>query len=329
MVSIIIPAFNAGKTLKKCVDSILIQTYQDFELILVNDGSQDQTGDICDAYLKNDRRVTVVHKSNGGVSSARNAGLELAKGDWVTFVDSDDWVAPSYLEHLINESVGVDLVVGFATFVNHPTANDIKIPSCVVDKSRYDVLFSDCYLSWRTSPWNKLYRIDIIRDNCIYFKSDLNIGEDAVFLYTYLLYSHKVKIVDNRNYYYLYDSEASLTKRLYSAKIELYTMNMVCESVEELITKCRISSLKALSELYWLESTYIHRVLNSLYYDESFNNRLEIIRALNYEKYCEYFLKRINSFYFKVIRILLINRCFVLYDLVRRIVRFHKKLLKK
>ena len=92
--SVIVPVYNAEKYLHKCVDSILSQTYRDFELLLVDDGSPDQCGRICDAYATQDPRVKVIHKPNGGVSEARNVGLDQAKGNYISFIDPDDWVEP-------------------------------------------------------------------------------------------------------------------------------------------------------------------------------------------------------------------------------------------
>ena len=102
-ISVIVPVYKAEKYLHRCVDSILSQTFTDFELILVNDGSPDNCGAICDEYAQKDNRVRVFHKENGGVSSARNLGLDNAKGEWITFVDSDDWLKPGCLEQLTNK----------------------------------------------------------------------------------------------------------------------------------------------------------------------------------------------------------------------------------
>ncbi|MGN0202626.1 MAG: glycosyltransferase family 2 protein, partial [Candidatus Cryptobacteroides sp.] len=96
-ISVIVPVYNAESTIRRCVDSILAQTFTDFECLLIDDGSKDRSGEICDEYAAKDSRVRVFHKENGGVSSARNVGLDNAKGEWVTFVDSDDWIDSYYL----------------------------------------------------------------------------------------------------------------------------------------------------------------------------------------------------------------------------------------
>ncbi|MDR0422523.1 MAG: glycosyltransferase, partial [Proteiniphilum sp.] len=111
MISVIVPVYNVEKYLRKCLESILAQTYTSFELLLVNDGSTDGSGQICDEYAQKDSRVQVFHQENKGVSRARNLGLERAKGKWVAFIDSDDWVDSTYLEHLLEGDEDVELRV--------------------------------------------------------------------------------------------------------------------------------------------------------------------------------------------------------------------------
>ena len=113
-ISIVVPVYNVERYLPRCIESILRQTYTNFELILVDDGTPDRSGIICDRYAERDSRIRVIHKENGGVSTARNTGIDAAKGEWITFVDSDDWVSDEYLKtlttHLHNNSY--DLVIG-------------------------------------------------------------------------------------------------------------------------------------------------------------------------------------------------------------------------
>ena len=111
LISVIVPVYNSEQTLHRCIDSILGQTYRNFELLLINDGSKDRSGEICDEFARQDSRVKVFHKENGGVSSARNVGLDNARGDWVTFVDSDDWVGDTYLDNYsIKDNNSIDLI---------------------------------------------------------------------------------------------------------------------------------------------------------------------------------------------------------------------------
>ncbi len=115
-ISVIVPVYNAESTLQRCVDSILAQTFEDFELILINDGSKDQSGDICDEYAAKDSRVKVIHKPNGGVSSARNAGLRIAHGEYIAFIDSDDYIDNDYL--LGFKHYDADLIISGAKLIS-------------------------------------------------------------------------------------------------------------------------------------------------------------------------------------------------------------------
>lgn len=118
MISVIIPAYNAERTLRRCVDSVLAQTYTNFELIVVDDGSKDSTAELCDHF--DDERIRVFHKNNGGVSSARNLGLENAKGDYVSFIDADDYVEPCYLQNLMKGCDSDLATTGFCYGITPP-----------------------------------------------------------------------------------------------------------------------------------------------------------------------------------------------------------------
>ena len=107
-ISVIVPIFNGEKYLCRCIDSILYQTFDDFELILINDGSSDNCAAICNEYMEKDTRIKVIHQENRGVSAARNAGLDIANGDYISFVDSDDYVYPQYLEYLYRAIIESD-----------------------------------------------------------------------------------------------------------------------------------------------------------------------------------------------------------------------------
>ena len=204
-ISIIVPVYNAEKTLNRCVDSILSQTFQDWELLLIDDGSTDRSGEFCDKYASKDQRIKVFHKTNSGVSSARNIGLDYAKGEWVVFVDADDFVKEPYLTHLLEHSQKqVDLVISYAEIHD---GNDIRkesYPSKLVDDTNFESMFIENDMHWHTSPWSKLYKRSIIEKHHLRFCEGMHIGEDAVFLYSYMLYSNKI-----------YKPKRSLTHGLY------------------------------------------------------------------------------------------------------------------
>ena len=133
MISIIIPVYNVEKFLPQCIDSILAQTYKDFELILVDDGSPDGSPAICDSYAQRDERVRVIHQKNAGVSAARNNGIEHAKSEWISFVDSDDWVEPSYIEDFHLDEDDADMIVQGLEYYDNRNGQffkQIKVNNC-------------------------------------------------------------------------------------------------------------------------------------------------------------------------------------------------------
>lgn len=203
MVSVIVPIYNVERYLNCCLDSILTQTYTDFELLLVDDGSNDKSGEICDAYANQDQRIRVFHKNNEGVSSARNLGVQQAKGEWITFVDSDDWLEHRYLESFLQDS---DLCVqGFYS-------GDVRIS---YDKAFVEKNVGVFYLkhSYVSGPYCKLFKRDIIQKNHLSFDLELAYGEDILFLMQYALYCHNMRVVEYVGYHYRKSVENSLSVR--------------------------------------------------------------------------------------------------------------------
>lgn len=137
MVSIIVPVYNIESYLPKCVDSILVQTYKDFEIILVDDGSTDTSGQICDEYAAKDRRIKVIHKNNGGVTTARNYGLREAVGDWIMYIDGDDWIEPKTLELFTDyaDANRADIVIGDFQMVSEDSIKEHRSIDWTSDKT--------------------------------------------------------------------------------------------------------------------------------------------------------------------------------------------------
>lgn len=183
LISVIVPVYNAEKTLRQCVDSILNQEYGDIELILVDDGSKDSSPAICEEYAGRDSRVRVFHKDNGGVSSARNLGIDNAQGEWITFIDADDYISESYFDTI--DERGEDIFInGYKKFDN---------AGVVAGKAANELfgipVFSDFISKFVTDsllrcPWAKFYKRSLIGD--LRFLTDMKIGEDAWFVFNYL-----------------------------------------------------------------------------------------------------------------------------------------------
>lgn len=283
MVSIIVPIYNTEKYLHRCIDSILAQTFNDFELLLINDGSTDFSGSICDEYAMLDKRVRVFHKVNGGVSSARNLGLDNALGDWICFVDSDDYVSSNYIQDLysqINDTIG--LVISFSVSVFRDKHSQMDYIDRLIGQENFELLFTEYDLNWRTSPWAKLYKRSVIEANNMRFNIYLPIAEDLVFLYEYLLHIENVRVRGVSNYYYNAEVEGSLTKRLNLPKVEYECYKNVLGVIESVIYKKEITSVDAIVRLKKLKKTYAVRVVNSLYFNRlSRKFRLEYLNKID------------------------------------------------
>lgn len=186
MISIIVPVYNCIDTLERCVHAICAQTVSDWELLLVDDGSKDGSGDLCDRLAAGDSSIRVFHKSNGGVSSARNLGLENAVGEYVMFCDSDDWTEPEWCEKLYKvASANPDSLPICNYYRNTPSSQTINRAAAECHISRED-FFSLNKQELLGIPWNKIFRRQIIEEQCIRFRSDISLGEDLIFNLDYL-----------------------------------------------------------------------------------------------------------------------------------------------
>ena len=198
-ISVIIPVYNSENTLERCVGSILAQTFTDFEVILVDDGSTDESGTICDIFKKNDSRVKVVRQQNLGVSAARNRGLDMASGEWIAFVDADDWVKPDYLERLLPLDPECDMsICAYADGADNTPALSIPAGEYGMDM----VLIGDNLRLGFAYLWGKLMRRDIIEKNGIRNATSVTWGEDYLFMLEYYCHVRKVMGVAEPLYHY-------------------------------------------------------------------------------------------------------------------------------
>lgn len=200
MISVIVPVYKVEKYLHRCVDSILAQSYTDFELLLINDGSPDSCGAICDEYAEKDSRVRVFHKENGGVSSARNLGLDNARGEWVTFVDADDYIEEGFLN--IPCSAKEDLLIQNYTFWGDSDKNTKFVESVIDGNVIPNFIAENLHKEWLRVPWAKFFKTTIIKKYVITFPDGVKIGEDAIFVQDYLLHTESVRCIASGNYMY-------------------------------------------------------------------------------------------------------------------------------
>lgn len=223
-ISVIVPVYNTEKYLHRCVDSILAQTFSDFELLLINDGSKDKSATICDEYAQKDSRVRVFHKENGGASSARNLGLDNAVGEWITFVDSDDWIDTNYLIQLYKFETKSDLYLSGYT----PHLIDIKDATYKNKEEIKSIL--NKHIFYFSNVCGKLFRSDIINQNKIMFDKNINYAEDTVFVFSYL--QHIKSIHTNASFGYYYEnSDYSLSKQIRTPKQGNYIFTNLCNKL--------------------------------------------------------------------------------------------------
>lgn len=234
LVSIVVPVYNVHEYLERCLDSICSQTLNDIEIILVNDGSIDNCGEICNTYARKDRRIKVIHKSNGGLSSARNAGLDISTGDYVGFIDADDWIEETmfydmYKNAEINKS---DLVVCnyqsvFSNRNVEPSKTDIKDELTInLKEISYSRYILDYYLRFKHGycVWNKLYKRDIIEKYNLRFQPNNEIyAEDVLFNLYYLCHINRISTVPKVlvNYFQREGSLSSFPKNVILRLTEL------------------------------------------------------------------------------------------------------------
>lgn len=204
-ISVIVPVYNVEKYLTQCIESILSQTYQEFELLLIDDGSEDNSGSICDHYSNIDSRVHVFHKENGGVSSARNMGIEHAKGEWVCFVDSDDWIDKDTFEYITGLWKGADFLQ-FGYRRTGGTASEYSyVPSKVL---RYSTSVYCTKRIYHSAICGYSLKLNIIKKYKISFPNHIKYGEDQAFILKTLICSSEIVILD-RHFYNYRDREGS------------------------------------------------------------------------------------------------------------------------
>ncbi len=188
--SVIVPVFNRRKYIKRCLDSIIAQTFSDFEIIVVDDGSGDGTGAVCDEYMKNYMNVRVFHQKNRGVSKARNVGLKMAEGEFALFVDSDDYLLPDYLEQLRQAYEKYGNAYWYFTSFKVYTGDGVQYfryrKGVVYSKVKSDGLVELINKGLFNSVVNKIYEMALVRQYKICFPEDISLGEDLIFNMRYL-----------------------------------------------------------------------------------------------------------------------------------------------
>ena len=287
-VSIIVPVYKVELYLNRCVDSILAQTLTEFECILVDDGSPDRCGEICDEYAKKDKRIRVIHKENGGLSDARNAGLDIAKGEYIAFVDSDDWIHPQMLEilYLVGKKTQADIISFGFTKVNEysPQMPLYRINQKVNDFGVYDreYILDNLYGRFQqeinVEVCKKLHKKEIF--NNIRFRKGIIHEDDDIFLDVML--QIKTAAVSQIPLYYYYMSPTSIMRSGFSEK-EFVRLDIAMRNIR------RINEENIVSQKKLCSIPYLQYYMKFYYYIKDGYPELEA----HFKKYKDDYLKNI------------------------------------
>lgn len=250
MISIIVPIYNVEKYLRRCIDSILNQTYNDLEIILVNDGSTDLCASICDEYSVLDNRIKVIHKKNGGLSSARNAGLRIASGDYISFVDSDDWIEPHMYETLLKNVINYKAQISSGGVTDLFEKDDAYIPIKSTFNGNIEIVYDNKeesikrFLSSPWAAWGKIYHKSIHED--IFFPEG-EINEDEAIALKLLNRCERVVYTNESMYNYIKRPNSITTTSFNRSKLDWYKH---CKQDLESIEKEYIDLIEYAHERY-------------------------------------------------------------------------------
>lgn len=317
-VSVIVPVYNAEQYISSCVGSILAQKFTDFELILVNDGSTDDSLAICRSYLDKDSRVIVCNQPNGGASSARNHGIDVSKGEYICFVDADDYVNENYLLHLYQDmglDANIDLVMHGMIRVNRETSTPITYSETRTYTLDEGTFFKDVNLNRMCGPYCKLFKHDIISNNGIRFNEKIIYAEDFDFLAKYMLHCRKVRTAKCQNYFYVAYGN-TVSSRFYSFEQEHSGMKNLFESLTNLNDKFQNKALDKQIKAY--QVYYTSRVLTSIYEPPRPNRsvrlkNLKSIESAFVQVYRDYYVPLATND--RIFKYLFVNKCYRLFDL--------------
>lgn len=316
-VSVIVPVYNAEQYLSRCIDSILAQFFTDFELILVNDGSTDNSLAICQSYKDKDSRVVVCNKPNGGASSARNHGIDVSKGDYICFVDADDYLNENYLLHLYQD-MGMDADIDLVLHGMNRIKRETSIPITYNETRTYTLdeglFFKDVELSKMCGPYCKLFKHDIITNNEIKFNEKIIYAEDLDFFAKYLLHCRKIRTSECKNYFYI-AYEDSVSTKIYPFEQEHSGINNLFESLTSLNEKFQDKALDKQVKAYMVY--YTSRMLTSIYETPRPNQSMRLkylksIEGIYVQIYRDYYVPPTTND--RIFKYLFVNKYYRLFD---------------
>lgn len=272
-ISIVVPVYKVENVVGECIDSILRQTFCDFELLLVNDGSPDNSLAICESYALKDSRIRIQNKENGGVSSARNLGIQEAKGEWIVFIDSDDFVLPEYLADFNIDENNEDLIVQGLQYYNsqeNKYLNEIRYKSTFATGSSMRDIITDNKLLHSGYPFSKAFKLSIIREWNITFNEKISFHEDHIFVFQYLVHINALRTVDKVSYKYrIAHNDNSLSRKKHEWRNQLLSAELMLEGYYLLKSKFNLSNVNYQKEILTFCSEPKIDAIFSLYSDRN------------------------------------------------------------
>lgn len=269
LVSIIVPVYNVERFLTRCIESILAQTYSDFELILVDDGSTDHCPEMCDQVACADKRVRVIHKQNGGLASARNSGLNAARGEYILFCDSDDYVSRYWCENMMRQVCAEKdnyIFCGISVVRQNTEQKESTFKEQNVSQYRVSDFFHFQNQSKVGFAWNVCYYAEIIRKYNLQFPTDV-IVEDLPFAMCYLEHMKRLTYVESKDYFYYQDERQTLSRKYYPDGFRKWREKY--RATEQFI-KCFLPNEEA-KLMPVVANSYLYPFLQSL--DNTFDSR--------------------------------------------------------
>lgn len=328
LISVIVPVYNKEDLLSRCIESVLKQSFIDFELILINDGSTDSSGELCVKWQERDKRIIVLHQKNAGVSAARNKGLDCAKGKYIVFVDSDDWVKPEYLSHLLAEVPETSkrglIIQGFSSYHPNDSVFDagMRFEKASASSDNILLMAEKFNLGECGFPFSKLYNRSLIQQYSIRFDERIYMCEDLLFMYDYILHADYLVLGEKQDYAYV-KYPNSLSALLHTFNMEYLCFTEYQKRVQSLTNKYNIL-LDDLPNLITAMMKSFQRAMKTDYQlyrkaDVSRKERLANLRKLilsNYDIMRRYYHPVCKSD--KLGKFLLMYKYFILYDIYIR-----------
>lgn len=300
LVSIIVPVYNAVVWLEECLRSLCEQSYNNIEIILVNDGSTDDSEQICTKWRDNDKRVKYIRQNNSGVSSARNRGISEAQGKYVCFIDSDDWVSSTYISDVLTTACAVESDLVISGIIHEFSTEKVILPPHTESVDKKDSRFENWLISILEtgllySPCVSLYKMSIIKRYSLKFRDGVHYGEDRVFNLDYLHHCNTISTIRNANYHYRHEASESLSKIADERQLEI-TLFLYHEN-KRFCADLGFTSRTALQWLYTpLYDAYTNHILKlrSFYPKLGFYGTYKTIKVLIRNRECELAVKYAN-----------------------------------